>query len=54
MSEMLTTVYLARYGETAWSLSGLKRVLPIIDRIPRFRVTGSGVREAMFNQQIAC
>jgi xylulose-5-phosphate/fructose-6-phosphate phosphoketolase len=25
-----------------------------IDRIPRFRVTGSGVREALLNQQIAC
>jgi xylulose-5-phosphate/fructose-6-phosphate phosphoketolase len=25
-----------------------------IDRMPRFRVTGSGVREALLNQQIAC
>jgi xylulose-5-phosphate/fructose-6-phosphate phosphoketolase len=25
-----------------------------IDRIPRFRETGSGVREALLNQQIAC
>ena len=25
-----------------------------IDRIPRFRVTGSCVREEMLNQQIAC
>ena len=25
-----------------------------IDRMPRFRVTGSGVREALRNQQIAC
>ena len=29
-------------------------VMDAIDRVPRFRVTGSSVREAMFNQQIAC
>ena len=25
-----------------------------IDRMPRFSVTGSGVREALLNEQIAC
>jgi xylulose-5-phosphate/fructose-6-phosphate phosphoketolase len=25
-----------------------------IDRMPRYRVTGSGVREALLNEQIAC
>jgi len=25
-----------------------------IDRMPRFRVTGAGAREALLNQQIAC
>ncbi|HME23454.1 MAG TPA: hypothetical protein VKI44_19365, partial [Acetobacteraceae bacterium] len=25
-----------------------------IDRMPRFRVTGSSAREALLNQQIAC
>ena len=29
-------------------------VMDAIDRVPRFRVTGSSVREAMFNQQIFC
>ena len=29
-------------------------VMDAIDRVPRFRVTGSSVREAMLNQQIAC
>jgi len=29
-------------------------VIDAIDRVPRFRVTGSSVREAMLNQQIAC
>jgi xylulose-5-phosphate/fructose-6-phosphate phosphoketolase len=29
-------------------------VIDAIDRMPRFRVTGASVREAMLNQQIAC
>ena len=29
-------------------------VMDAIDRVPRFRVTGSSVREAMLNQQIVC
>jgi xylulose-5-phosphate/fructose-6-phosphate phosphoketolase len=29
-------------------------VIDAIDRMPRFRVTGAGVREALINQRIAC
>ena len=43
------------HGEQSISAYGpASLAIDAIDRIPRYRETGSGVREALINEQIAC